>query len=135
MREEAGVRHTTWRYELAAQARLAMQDAGLVTPYREPIYVALHFTLHRPASHYGTGKNSERLAPRAPLFPSKPPDIDKLTRAVLDSMTSIVWVDDAQVVRLTATKGFVHRWQEEGVSINVATYEREDEPSPATIPS
>lgn len=134
MREDAGVRHTTWRYELAAQARLAMSEAGLVTPFRQPIYVALHFAIHRPQSHYGTGRNSEALVPRAPLYPTKPPDIDKLVRAVYDSMTSIVWVDDAQVVRDAHTKGFVHRWEEEGVNVSVATYEVEAEPSHPTIP-
>ena len=125
MTEDAGVRHTTWRFELAAGARLAMQEAGLSEPFAEPIYVSLNFTLHRPLSHYGSGRNSQQVKPGANDLPVKPPDIDKLTRAVLDSMTSIVWVDDAQVVRLHATKAFVHRWQEEGVSVNVATYERE----------
>ena len=71
MREDAGVRHETWRYELAAYARIAMQEAGLSTPFREPIYVALHFALHRPLSHYGSGKNIERLVPSAPPFPSQ----------------------------------------------------------------
>jgi len=125
MTEDAGVRHTTWRWELATAARLAMNAAGLTEPYWQPVYISLNFASHRPSSHYGTGRNAQTLKPSAPDFPAKVPDIDKLTRAVLDSMTSIVWVDDAQVVRLHATKGFVHRWQEQGVSILLATYERE----------
>jgi Holliday junction resolvase RusA-like endonuclease len=127
MREDAGVRHTTWRWELATAARQAMSAAGLTEPYWQPVYVSLHFALHRPSSHYGTGRNLKAVKPSAPDYPAKVPDIDKLTRAVLDSMTSIVWVDDAQVVRLHATKGFVHRWEEEGVSILMATYDKETE--------
>lgn len=127
MREDAGVRHTTWRWELANAARQAMSEAVVIDPIWEPVYVSLNFALHRPASHYGTGKNRQTVRPSAPDYPAKVPDIDKLTRAVLDSMTSIVWVDDAQVVRLHATKGFVHQWEEEGVYVNVATYIREEE--------
>lgn len=35
---------------------------------------------------------------------TRPPDLDKLTRAVLDALTGIVWVDDRQVVALHSTK-------------------------------
>jgi Holliday junction resolvase RusA-like endonuclease len=34
----------------------------------------------------------------------RPPDLDKLTRAILDALTAVVWLDDRQVVSLTATK-------------------------------
>jgi len=37
---------------------------------------------------------------------TKAPDIDKLTRAVLDALTSVLWVDDAQVVELFAFKRY-----------------------------
>jgi len=122
MTEDAGSRHTTWRHELSGQARQAMADHGYIEPFREAIHIALRFKSHRGLGHYGSGRNSEKLKPSAPAHPTKPPDIDKLARAVLDSMTSIVWVDDAQVVKLTATKGWVHRWEEEGVFIDVSTF-------------
>jgi len=35
---------------------------------------------------------------------TRPSDLDKLVRAVLDALTGIVWKDDAQVVALKATK-------------------------------
>src|SRR5262245_7815427 len=123
MTEDAGSRHTSWRFELSSHARQAMSDAGYVEPFRQPIHIALHFRQHHPLGHYGSGKNAEKLKPSSPTLPIKPPDLDKLTRAVFDSLTSIVWVDDAQVVRLTTTKSFVHRWEEEGVAIYVSTYE------------
>ncbi len=34
------------------------------------------------------------------------PDLDKLCRACLDSLTGIVWRDDSQVVRLEANKDY-----------------------------
>jgi len=123
MTEDAGSRHSTWRFELSGAARQAMADAGYIEPFEQPIHCSLHFRQHRPLGHYGTGKNARLVKASAPPLPIKPPDIDKLSRAVLDSMTSIVWVDDSQVVRLTAAKTFVERWEEEGVSIYISTYE------------
>ena len=34
------------------------------------------------------------------------PDLDKLLRSVLDALTGIVWVDDSQVVIISARKDF-----------------------------
>lgn len=35
-------------------------------------------------------------------YPTVPPDLDKLIRAVLDALTGITWLDDAQVVSIHA---------------------------------
>lgn len=114
MTEDAGVRHSTWRFELATYARA---EVGNAEPMTGPLSVALTFIQHRPLAHYGTGKNAKELKPSALPYPIKPPDIDKLTRAVFDAMTSIVWVDDAQVVAATIRKRYCHRWEQEGVHI------------------
>jgi Holliday junction resolvase RusA-like endonuclease len=131
MTEDAGVRHSTWRNEVTGQARQAMSNVGRFgDPYRGPISCALTFQFHRPLSHYGTGKNAEVVKASAPPSPVKPPDLDKLTRAIWDSLTSVVWVDDAQVVAATIRKQYVERWQAEGVLILVGTfpgYDGEDE--------
>lgn len=37
-------------------------------------------------------------------IPSTRPDLDKLIRAVLDALTGIAYVDDGQVVEITASK-------------------------------
>jgi Holliday junction resolvase RusA-like endonuclease len=63
-----------------------------------PIYLELTFHLARPASHFGTGKNASRLKDSAPPFPDAKPDSVKLTRAVEDALTSIIWRDDCLVV-------------------------------------
>jgi Holliday junction resolvase RusA-like endonuclease len=128
MTEDAGVRHHTWRTEVTGHARQAMADIGRFgDPFREPISCVLVFMFHRPASHYGTGRNAEQVKASAPAYKAKAPDLDKLTRAVWDSLTSVVWVDDGQVVATTIRKQWVDRWQEQGVRIIVGTFDSEDD--------
>jgi Holliday junction resolvase RusA-like endonuclease len=128
MTEDAGVRHSTWRNEVTGQARQAMANVGRFgEPYRGPISCSLTFQFHRPLVHYGTGKNSEVVKASAPSAPVKPPDLDKLTRAIWDSLTSVVWVDDAQVIAATIRKQYVERWQAEGVLILVGTFTEDDD--------
>jgi len=56
-------------------------------------------------------------------YPIKPPDLDKLVRAVCDSLTDAgVWLDDGQLVNLTTTKRYVSAG-EDGVSIMVKNVE------------
>jgi len=87
MTEDAGARHSSWRWELSSQARQAMADAGYVQPFDQAILCAVVFHQHRPAVHYGSGKYSQRVKPSAPRHPGRKPDLDKLVRAVFDSLT------------------------------------------------
>ena len=73
-------------------------------PTREAVAVDLRFGLPRPKSHFGTGRNAGRLKPSAPAYPGTKPDVDKLSRAVLDALTGVLWADDSQVVILSAVK-------------------------------
>lgn len=53
-------------------------------------------------------------------FPVKPPDLDKLVRAVCDSLTDAgVWDDDGQLIRFTASKVYVPPG-EDGVHVTVS---------------
>jgi Holliday junction resolvase RusA-like endonuclease len=99
--EMADARLRSWRQDVASQARVAMEGAS---PYIEPVDVRLMFWLPRPQGHFGTGRNSERLKPTAPIAPAVHPDLDKLARAVLDALTGIVFRDDKQVVGMTLSK-------------------------------
>lgn len=100
-----------WRNTVAAAAvrALAGQPASAA-----PLVVELLFFVARPKGHYGTGRNLETLRPAAPTFPTTNPDLDKLTRAVLDALTGIVYRDDAQVIDVAASKRYgspgVHVW-------------------------
>jgi Holliday junction resolvase RusA-like endonuclease len=48
-----------------------------------------------------------------------PPDIDKVTRSLLDSLKP-VWGDDSQVVRLEVSK--VYATKEPGVAVTISNY-------------
>jgi crossover junction endodeoxyribonuclease RusA len=50
---------------------------------------------------------------------TKFPDLDKLTRAVLDSMTGIVYQDDAQVVQIYCRKRYAELGETPGILVTV----------------
>lgn len=60
-----------------------------------PVHVSLSFVMPRPKS-----------LPKRAQHHTKKPDIDKLSRTVLDALTGIIWKDDSQVITLTARKGY-----------------------------
>lgn len=90
--ESAGGALKDWRAVVAHEAALAVS-----VPIDGPVSVVVTFHMPRPKS----------LPKSRPSWPAKRPDIDKLVRAVLDSMSSIVYGDDAQIVTLTARKVYV----------------------------
>ena len=68
--------------------------------------VTLTFRMPRPKSHYWTGRRAHELRPDAPTWHTSRPDVDKLTRAVLDALSGVWWVDDSQVAMVTASKAY-----------------------------
>lgn len=52
----------------------------------------------------GKGRNAGKLAPSAPVHPRGKPDIDKLARSTLSSLTGIVFDDDSRIVALSVAK-------------------------------
>ena len=67
-----------------------------------PVHLKLLFYFDRPKSHYNS---KELLKPTAPQCITKKPDIDKISRAVLDALESAVLMDgDETVVGLYASK-------------------------------
>jgi Holliday junction resolvase RusA-like endonuclease len=50
-------------------------------------------------------------------YPTTKPDIDKLSRAVLDALTSVWYKDDSQVIQLEAQK--IYTYGEPGVYIGI----------------
>jgi len=90
-----------WREAVALVAAAAAACPALLTG---PVRVSLTFTLPRPASH-PLRPRSEAVRERVRLPIGRGTgDVDKLARAVLDSLTGTVYVDDAQVVDLWACK-------------------------------
>ena len=93
-----------WRQQVATEA--VLQWGGPPLARTVPVRLELVFYRPRPAGHFGTGKNLERLKPSAPAYPTTRPDTVKLARAVEDALTGIVWTDDSQVVEHVLRK----RW-------------------------
>lgn len=88
--ESAGERLRDWRNVTASYARVAQGGAASLTG---PVAVRLSFWMPRPRS------------PKCAERPCVRPDVDKLCRAVLDSLGSAgAYVDDGQVVELSASK-------------------------------
>lgn len=90
-----------WRERVALAARAAhggQLDGAL--------HVTVCFSLPRPKGHYRTGRNAHMLRDGAPDYPTTRPDLDKLTRAILDALTGVWWADDSLVVGLDAIKVF-----------------------------
>lgn len=91
-----------WRRDITAAA-----VAAGATVLQGPVRVTIEFRMPRPQAHY-LPANSRRSRPQlrqdAPAWHTSKPDVDKLTRAVLDALMRVVFADDAQVTAVRAFK-------------------------------
>lgn len=86
-----------WREHVVAAA-LRARPRGW-KPITEPVAVEMVFTLTRPRSHFGTGRNAAVVRPSSPALPASVPDLSKLARSTEDALTTAaVYRDDALVV-------------------------------------
>lgn len=84
-----------------------------------PLTLKLTFFQQRPKGHYGTGRNAGLLKDSSPEYPTSKPDLTKLTRAVEDALTGIIWKDDSQVVKQETEKLYCGREDKAGVFITI----------------
>lgn len=94
-----------WREAVrsTAVAAIAANDGDWV-PLREPVEVTVTFWLPRPRSHY---RANGELRDTAPDAVTTRPDLDKLTRAVLDALTDAgVLADDSYATDLACRKRY-----------------------------
>mgnify|MGYP001558892919 CR=1 FL=1 len=103
-----------WRQRIATEAQRAMEGRA---PFLVPVSVAAQFHLPRPKSR-----------PKRDLFPDRKPDVDKLARAVLDSLTGIVFRDDAQVCSLFVVKHYARG----ATGVEVSIYDLAESPGLST---
>jgi Holliday junction resolvase RusA-like endonuclease len=85
-----------------ATVALAAREVWAEGATHGSVGVSIAFTFVRPKSHYNA---KGVLRAGAATHPGKP-DIDKICRSVLDSLTGIIYADDSQVVSLVATKAY-----------------------------
>lgn len=110
---------TTWDSSVRAAAVSAIGSISAPPFVDVPLRVVMVFRLTRPGGHWGKGRNAGRLSPKAPIHPRGKPDIDKLARSTLDSLTGIVFDDDSRVVSLDLQKLYAEPG-DEGASIQIA---------------
>jgi len=116
--ESNAKRQKPWASRISFNAKSAMSGA----PVTCAVSVGLVFTIHRPKSHYRTGRNAALLRSSAPPYPTCKPDLDKLTRCALDALTGIVYHDDSQVCWQLISKRY---GAAEGVEIVVEAQDKE----------
>lgn len=92
-----------WRIRIAWHAQAARQ--GMLRP---PVHAQLRFVMARP-------KSLPKSRPTPPAIAR--PDIDKLTRAVLDAITGPLISDDSHITSLHVTKRIAELDEEPGVHI------------------
>jgi Holliday junction resolvase RusA-like endonuclease len=95
-----------WRKAVADAVAQAMIDSGDLSKFEGAVKVEAVFYLTRR-------KSVTRL------LPTVPPDVDKLSRSLLDSCKG-VWGDDSQVVRLEVSKKYASG--EPGVAVTISNY-------------
>lgn len=96
----------TWTGAVAIAAAEAMDGEPLL---QGGIILIAVFEFSRPKSHYGTGRNAEKLKPSAPDDHTQKPDSSKLLRALEDAMTGIVYKDDAQICSHYIHKDWINK--------------------------
>jgi len=103
---EASPKLPAWRKAVDEAVRQAMQDSGDLSKFEGAVKVEAIF--------YLTRKPSVKRD-----LPTVPPDVDKLTRALLDACKA-VWTDDALVVRLEVSKKYAVG--QSGVAVTISKY-------------
>lgn len=103
--EAAGPPLKLWRQQIAAACEV--QEAG---PFYGPVKVEAIFFLPRPKS----------VSQKARPLPIKPPDLDKLARALLDGIgqSDNIWGDDSQVITMTVSKFYADS-REPGATVTI----------------
>lgn len=87
-----------YRQELTNTARTELENLNLERPMAAkhvPVSIILDLYFERPAS---IPKKRTRIVVK--------PDLDKICRSTLDSLTGILFADDAQVVEISARKHY-----------------------------
>lgn len=104
--EQSSKKLKVWRELVALTAKAVLRGEE---PFETAVRVDLGFHLPRPKSDFRS--NGELKANVARVHVVRP-DIDKLTRAVLDAVTGKFFNDDSQVIELHVQKW----WSDDGVT-------------------
>ncbi len=112
--ETGGARHKKWR-KIISEAAYKIKEDSNWEPLDGPVGMELKFYLVKPAS-----KKAWKV------WCDVKPDLDKLTRAVLDGIDHHIMTTDSRVVRILAEKVYVT--EEHGEGVDIRAYSIEDKP-------
>ena len=84
-------------------ASLAMDAMDGLPPYAGPVSMNLEIIVGVAASW---SKKRRELALSGKEYPTKKPDVDNVIKLAGDSLNGIVFVDDVQIVRVSASKTY-----------------------------
>ena len=116
---ESSKRCKPWRQDVKYAALEALPDDWYAM-MDKPISVSITFIFARPKGHFRT--NGE-LKPKAPSHcTARIGDVDKLSRAILDSLTGVCFQDDAAVITLIAQKRYASRNEQPSAIISVTAF-------------
>nr|ADD96382.1 endodeoxyribonuclease RusA [uncultured organism MedDCM-OCT-S09-C20] len=122
-----------WRNDVMAAAAVTYKGP----PITGPVRLEIVFLFPRPKSHFGTGRNADKLKASAPVhcISRAHGDTSKLIRSTEDAISASsgypVIEDDSQVVRLVCEKRYVA--QEEGCGAYIRVVESQyDSQRPST---
>jgi Holliday junction resolvase RusA-like endonuclease len=93
----------TLGYE-AAIADEAARAMGEMEPFETPMQMQV--SCYYPIPKSPGPRRSKQDAVDGELYPKVKPDLDNVVKAVLDAINGVVYVDDAQVINLVATKRY-----------------------------
>lgn len=122
---ESSKRVRPWRTSVVHACIDLMEEQQLrgVLPIQGPVDVEVEFLFPRPQSHYGTGRNAEKLKPSAPHYTTstRDGDLDKVLRSTIDGLAErtggVMLRDDRLVVSVTATKRYTNDGESPGAMI------------------
>jgi len=101
-----------WKSLIAEAARPYLP----AEPFDCPIGLSIEFNMPRPK------RLLRKCDPEGPIRHTAKPDLDNLSKAVMDALTAIgIWRDDSQVSSTTVSKWYVSKGQRPGAIIGVAT--------------
>lgn len=108
-----------WMQEVRAAAFAAYGPSPLIT---EPVVLTARFYFMRPSSHFGSGRNADKLKPSAPAVHAQSPDLAKLLRSLEDALTGVVWKDDKLVFQYGPGTGRYWSDSQERTEVMIATF-------------
>ena len=120
--EQAGSKLRNWQGDVKYAAIEALGGGGWEL-LRTPMWLSVEFTFPRPKSHTVGGKGKV-LKADVPIGVTKRPDLDKLVRGVCDALTGVVWDDDQQITRISASKVYCDLLQAPCATIHVTEVEQ-----------